>query len=179
MKKIDYLLSTFLIASLGLNTYLVANVNNLLKEDFEEIISAKKVSFMKQDAEKIENIKAIKTMDDIRKNYKLSLGRDDPFKPLIKVQKREVSTTNSVSVDKTIQKVVSEFEKPPFVLRGILKGEYSEVAILERVEREESFVIEKGKEIDGYRIIKLDINNNTITLRKNNKDYILKLIGDR
>ncbi len=179
MKKIDYLLSTFLIASLGLNTYLVTNVDKFLKEDFDEIISAKKVFFVKQGAEQIEDIKAIKTIDDIRKNYKLYLGREDPFKPLIKTQKREVGTTNFVSIEKTIPKVVSEFEKPPFVLRGILKGEYSEVAILERVEKEESFVVEKGKEIDGYRIIKLDINNNTITLRKNNKDYILKLVGDR
>ncbi|PNV80315.1 MAG: hypothetical protein C0196_02725 [Dictyoglomus turgidum] len=179
MKKIDYLLSTFLIASLGLNTYLVVNVDRLLKEDFEEIVLAKKISFVKQDAEKIEDIKAIKTMDGIRKNYRLSLGRDDPFKPLIKVEKEKISIKNSVSIDKTVPKVVSELEKPPFILRGILKGEYSEVAILERVGREESFVVEKDKEIDGYHIIKLDINNNTITLRKNNKDYILKLVGDR
>jgi len=95
------------------------------------------------------------------------------------VEKEKISIKNSVSIDKTVPKVVSELEKPPFILRGILKGEYSEVAILERVGREESFVVEKGKEIDGYHIIKLDINNNTITLRKNNKDYILKLVGDR
>lgn len=179
MRKIEYVLSGFLFVSLGLNTYLVINMDRLIRDDFEEIISAKKVSFVQQDLEKIDQIKIARNLNDLKKKYKLSLGRTDPFKPLIEERRQESGSISSILPDKNVVKAVPEVERPNFVVRGILKGKYNEVVILEKPEKEESFVVEKGKEVDGYQIIKVDIDNNTITLRKNNRDFTLKLVGDR
>ncbi len=121
MRKIDYVLSGFLIASLGLNTYFVINMDKLIRDDFEEIISAKKVSFVQQNLEKIDQIKIAENLNDLKKKYKLSLGRTDPFKPLIEERRQESGSINSILPDAITLNI--EDKQSLYSTVSFLKGE--------------------------------------------------------
>jgi len=172
--KLEYFLGSLLIISMGLNTYLVLNVDRIIsKEDYIEIVNVKKASL---ETDKNVNIK----LPDIKplKSYKLVLGRDDPFAPLVKV-KEEKNTTTSQNI-KTINNLFveekeSSEDKFPYELKGILKGEEKELVILEKVGEDKGTILEKGNQIDGYKIYNIDVEKGEVILRKGNISYKLKM----
>jgi hypothetical protein len=174
MNKLDYFLGSLLIISMGLNAYLVLNVDKMLpKEEHIEIINVKNASL---ETDKNVNIKPyeIKPL----KSYKLVLGRDDPFAPLIKVKEnKETNTSQNLNPinNPFIEKKESFEERVPYELKGILKGEEKGLVILEKEGDDKGIVLEEGSLIDGYKIYKIDVEKGEIILRKGNISYKLRM----
>ena len=179
MKKYEHFLSSMVVLSIGLNTYLVANMDKFLqdKEDFKyipaETVVLKEVikEERKEEEQKI-------TTPKIDKKYSLVLGRENPFKPLVK----EKSTANSKPELSQIPKtgVVSKVEhddSPTFEVKGILQGYGKELIIVEKGDK--GSVLEKNSTFDGYKLVKVDMEKEIITFQKNGKNYAIKIVGGR
>lgn len=175
MRKYDYLLGSVLIASFGFNVYLTMNIDRYLEKEYiPKIHLTKEISQKSDISVKVSSIKP--QIIDISK-YKISSGREDPFKPLINMNmpKNQDLSDNSSSIKEIIKK--EEKEIFPFEVRGILKGESSRIIILEK--EDESYVVEEGKEVEGYKILSIDFEKEIVVFQKGSKKYNISLVTKR
>lgn len=175
MRKFDYLLGSILIASFGFNFYLIMNMDRYLEKEYiPEIHLTKEIS---QKSDINVRVSSIQPKIDISK-YKISSGREDPFKPLVNInipEEQELSKNNISSIKQIINKEKEEIF--PFEVRGILKGEKSRIIILEKDDK--SYVVEEGKEVEGYKILSIDFEKEVVTFQKGSKKYNISLVSKR
>lgn len=178
MKKYDYFLSSLVVASLGLNLYFNLNIDKFIEKEYTpEIIIVKEASHKTySDISRLNLDIKTSTSKLILNKYKIASGREDPFKPLLDINIPQSPKENTITTNKRIEEIKIE-EKLPFILRGILKGENKNVVILEREEK--SYVIEEGKEIEGYKVFSVDFEKQVVVLQKENKKYKIELVSKR
>lgn len=172
MKKYDYFLGTILVASFGLNFYLVSNLDKFLEKEYTpNIVLAKEV------AQKVELKESFITPKIDLSKYKIVSGREDPFKPLVNINQSsdQRSENNNTYILKDL--INQKVEKIPFVVRGILQGENNKIVILEKEEK--SYVVEEGKEVEGYKIVSIDFAKEEVVFQKGDKKYSVNLISQR
>lgn len=177
MKKYDYFLSSLVVASLGLNLYFTLNIDKFIEKKYTpEIIIVKEASYKTYSDISRLNLDVKTPTNPTSNKYKIVSGREDPFKPLFDINTPQPQKENTITTNKKREEIKIE-EKLPFSLRGILKGENKNVVILEREEK--SYVIEEGKEIEGYKVSSVDFEKQIVILQKENKKYKIELVSER